>query len=95
MPHLVAEGKRAADPDSEVATCFKVPDDSGDHLLFLKAETSAAEPYPGDASRFLLHSTAELSEIASQACHPAVIRELARAFEREADAMEKKLGDPD
>lgn len=79
---------RGSSPDADVVVCLEVPDGLGDHLLFAETPASFAEPYPGDEGRFLVHSTAGLSDIASQAFDPSVMRELARAIEREAERME-------
>lgn len=84
----LADALRGRDPEAEVVVCLKVPDGEGDYLLFSECPPSLAEPYPGDDRRFLVHATVTLGELVSQACDPSVIRELARALEREADSME-------
>lgn len=86
---------QGSNPESEVITCLKVPDGEGDYLLFSECPSSFAEPYPGDEGRFLVHATVTLGELVSQACNPSVIRELARALEREADSMESDAEDND
>ena len=86
---------RESIPDAEVVTCLKVPDGEGDYLLFGECPVSFAEPYPGDDGRFLVHATVTLEELVSQACDPSVIREVARALERDADRMESSATDPD
>ena len=79
---------RGSSPDADVVVCLEVPDGLGDYLLFTETPASFAEPYPGDEGRFLVHSTADLSDIASQAFDPSVMRELARAIDHEAERME-------
>ena len=79
---------RGPGPDADVVVCLEVPDGLGDYLLFTETPASFAEPYPGDGGRFLVHSTSGLADIASQAFHPSVMRELARAIELEAERME-------
>ena len=84
----LADALRGSNPEAEVVTCLEIPDGDGDYLLFSECPPSFAEPYPDDDGRFLVHAALTLGELASQACDPSVIRELARALEREADSME-------
>lgn len=91
----LADALRGSNPGAEVIACLKVPDGEGDYLLFSELPSSFAEPYPGDGGRFLVHATVTLAELASQACDPSVVRELARALEREADRMELDAADRD
>ena len=84
----LVDALRGSNPEAEVVACVKVPDGEGDYLLFAECASSFAEPYPGDGGRFLMHATVTLGELASQACDASVVRELARALEREADRME-------
>ena len=86
---------RESSPDAEVVMCLKVPDGEGDYLLFSECPSSFAEAYPGVDGRLLVHATVTLEELVSQACDPSVIRELAKALEREADRMEFAETDPD
>ena len=79
---------RDANPEAEVTLCLRIPDGLGDCLLFSESTALFAEPYPGDDGRFLVHSTMTLGELASQALEPSIVRELAKALEREADSME-------
>ena len=91
----LADALHGSGPGAEVVMCLKVPDGEGDYLLFSECPPSFAEPYPGDDGRFLVHATVTLGELVSQACDPSVIRELARALEREADSMESGAEDND
>ena len=84
----LADALHGSGPGAEVVMCLKVPDGEGDSLLFSKCPPSFAEPYPGDDGRFFVHATVTLGELVSQACDPSVVRELAKALEREADKME-------
>ena len=84
----LVDALRGSNPEAEVVACVKVPDGEGDYLLFSECPSSFAEPYPGDGGRFLVHATVTLAELASQACDPSVLRELAEALVREADSME-------
>ena len=86
----LVDALRGSNPEAEVVTCLEIPDGDGegDYLLFSECPPSLAEPYPGDDGRFLVHAALTLGELVSQACDPSVIRELARALEREADSME-------
>lgn len=79
---------RGSNPDAEVIACLKVPDGEGDYLLFNECPASFAEPYPGNGAKFLVHTTVTLGELVSRACDPSVVRDLARALDDEADAME-------
>jgi len=88
----LADALRGPNPEAEVVMCLKVPDGEGDYLLFSELPPSFAEPYPGDDGRFLVHANVTLGMLASQACDPSVIRDLARALEHEADAMESGSG---
>ena len=91
----LADALHGSGPGAEVVMCLKVPDGEGDYLLFSECPPSFAEPYPGDDGRFLVHATVTLGELVSQACDPSVIRELARALEREAASMESGAEDND
>ena len=91
----LADALLGRNPEAEVVVCLKVPDGEGDYLLFCECPPSFAEPYPGDDGRFLVHATVTLGELASQACDPSVIRELAMALEREADSMGLDVEDGD
>ena len=91
----LADALHGSGPGAEVVMCLEVPDGEGDYLLFSECPSSFAEPYPGDDGRFLVHATVTLGELVSQACDPSVIRELARALEREADSMESDAVDND
>lgn len=74
--------------DADVVVCLMADGADGDCAPFREAPATHAEPYPGDRSRLLVHAQVSLGELASQASCPEVVRELARALEREADAME-------
>lgn len=76
-----------SNPDAEVVTCLKVPDEDGGYLPFRGSLASFAEPYPGNGAEFLVHTTVTLGELVSQACDPSVVRDLAKALDNEADAM--------
>ena len=85
-----------SNPDAEVVVCFKVLNDSGEYfLLFNETPASFAEPYPGDDGKFLVHATTSLPGISSQAMGSPVMRELAVAFEHEADRMDEEETRPD
>ena len=63
--------------------------------LVAKAWSPQAWLAAWDVRGFLVHAALTLGELASQACDPSVIRELARALEREADRMELAATDYD
>ncbi|MBR3158984.1 MAG: hypothetical protein IKF14_07745 [Atopobiaceae bacterium] len=91
----LVDALRESRSDAEVVTCLKVPDGEGDYLLFVECPSSFAERYPGDGGRFLVHATVTIGGLVSQAGDPSVIRELAKALEREADSMESGAADCD
>lgn len=82
----VAGGLAGADPRAEVDVVLEVPDGDGDFLPCPVVGATGFEPCPWDDGRFLARARVSLRELLSGACDPYLLRALAEAIEREADA---------